>query len=244
MILTTCGQKTRVNDSILTCHDLEEELDSQLAKLSEFREMGQENVSYLDDSLPEVNQKIFLLIKNLETNPGLTKCEFRSPRLTYVSSTDDKLKFVSWNTGQGGTMIDFATVAIFQRNDSIEVEWLRTEQGENLFENFYEIYTLQDHQGRSLYLVKTYVIGSTLVRQKSIKAYELADGLRQATIFPRGESEIYFGYEASQDSIVDIKVLDNGRRLFIPIIDGEEWTGVYDELIFNGVAFTNTQHKR
>jgi hypothetical protein len=93
---------------------------------------------------------------------------------------------MSWDTKQGGTMIDFATVAIFQDEDSLKVELLVNELGENLFENFYEIHTIQDDQGEPLYLVKAYGIGSTIVRILSLRVFKIKNGLTQVTIFPNG----------------------------------------------------------
>jgi len=244
IIFAACGKRDTVDYSALTCTDLNKGLENNLTKLSDFRDLGPENLSYLDDSLPKVNQEIISLLKQIPTNKGLQNCDLDFDMATYISSDDRRLRFMSWDTKQGGTMIDFATVAIFQDKDSLKVKLLLTEFGENLFENFYEIYTIQDNRSEALYLVKAYGIGSTLVRQLSVKVFQVKNGLTQVAIFPNGQNEITLGYEtSSQDTLFDIKVLEQGKKLLIPIVDGDSLTGDYDELNFNGATFASAQQQ-
>jgi hypothetical protein len=244
IIFAACEKRDTVDNSVLTCTDLKKGLENQLAKLSDFRDLAPENISYLDDSLPKANQEIVSLLKRIAKAKGLENCDLNFDLVTYISSRDGRLKFVSWDTKQGGTMIDFATVAIFQDKDSVKVELLVSDLGENLFEDFYEIQTIQDDHVEPFYLVKAYGMGSTRSRHLSLKVFQIKNGLSQAAIFPNGQNEITLGFEASsQDTLFDIKVLEQGKKLLVPIVDGDSLTGDYEELNFNGATFASAQHK-
>jgi hypothetical protein len=164
--------------------------------------------------------------------------------VSYISSDDRRLKFMSWDTKQGGTMIHFATVAIFQVRDSLKVELMLDESGENLFENFHEIHTIQNDQGETLYLVKAYGIGSTLARLLTLRFFQVRNGLTPVPVFPDGENQITVGYDAPHgDTVVDIKILEQGRKVLVPVVDGDQLTGDYNELNFNGVTFASAQQQ-
>jgi hypothetical protein len=85
-IFAACGKRDTVENSIVTCTDLKKGLESQLAKLSDFRDLGPENISYLDDSLPKANQEIVSLLKQVAKTKGLENCELNFDMATYISS--------------------------------------------------------------------------------------------------------------------------------------------------------------
>jgi hypothetical protein len=243
LILTACGQATQTDNTTLTCVDLKQRLDHQFEKLIEFRDKrGSDNLSYIDDSLPKVNQQIFLLLREAVKINDFVSCDLNSNQLNFISSNDNKLKFASWDTEEGGTMILFATALIYYDKDSLKVERLMTEDEESI-ENIYEIHTIQNDSGQNIYLVKGLAIGSTIVRQKSLRAYTLDEGLNPAPIFPNGQSEILIGYE-TPDSVVEIEIQDKGKRLIVPIVDDVgNLTGKGKELNFNGTTFASTQQR-
>jgi hypothetical protein len=239
--LTACGPINKIDKS-LTCPGLKQSLSHQLTKLSQFRERGSENITYLDDSIPKVNRKVFSLIENMARMKDLD-CDLNSDELTFISSSDNRLRFISWDTHEGGTMILFATAVVFRDGDSVRVNRLMEER-EPSIESVYQIHTIQNDGGRSLYLVKGLSIGSNIDRREHLKAYAIDSGLNPIPIFPEGQSEIHLDYLRS-DSVVEIKVLNNGRTLLIPIIDYDgRSTGKNQEMHFNGSTFANAQQKR
>jgi hypothetical protein len=239
--LTTCG-RTNKTDTNLACSGLKQRLNHQLTKLSEFKARRRENVTYLDDSIPKVNRNIFSLIQDMAKTKGFQDCDLNSEEVTSISSNDNKLRFISWDTKEGGTMMLFATAVVFWDGDSVRVNRLMEEQDTSI-ESVYEIHMIQNDRGQNLYLVKGISIGSSIDRREHLTAYAIDNGLNPIPIFPEAQSGIHLDYLISE-SAVEIQILDNGKTLLIPILDDNgSSTGKIKELHFNGSTFASPQQK-
>jgi hypothetical protein len=198
------------------------------------------------DSLDTVNARIFNTLTQM-ANDGNTYKDFAldASWFTYLVSDDKRFCLASWRAEMGGTFYDITNAALFKIKDKMETKWLRDTSNENegqaadidiLFDTLFTIHTTS---GKSIYL--TYGNGQAqgISPMRALMAFSINDSLQQPAIFPEGK-EIFLNYELTgdiDDSSLDIKLLDKGRRLLIPILKGGMPSGRYQKLVFDGERY-------
>lgn len=166
--------------------------------------------------------------------------------LLYISKSFDKnFCLVSWDTRQGGTMIDFATMAIFKTPSGIKSKFLRdtTSQMGDTYMHYDTIYSIKSFDSKSIYLAQGFGQGSTTLPWQEIRAFSIiSDTLHNPRIFSDTSSNIFVEFDShkfnNDERIPGIKLKDFGKTILVPqTTDEEGFSGKYQTLIFNDTAF-------
>lgn len=127
----------------------------------------------LIDTLLKYKQSIFNLKDTINYN------------LFYVAkSKNKKMCFVSWDTRQGGTNIDFATILFYKTDKGIKAKYLIDSTQNNTQIHFNEIFELTDKE-KTIYLARGFGQGSTaLPWEETIAISIINDTIQEENIFP------------------------------------------------------------
>lgn len=182
--------------------------------------------------------------------PGIFNQVDSIDRLTILKSEDKKLCLISWNTGMGGTMIDFASMAIYKTNAGIYVTKMLVET-DNSGETFNrkmlyrKLYAVSATTGEVYYLAHGVGQGSTALPWEEVRAFQLKDDqVKDAAIFPKNLPNIFIEFDTHQfkdhESVPNITIEDQGRKIRVPKPDENEgFSGNWMNLVFDGRSFTD-----
>ena len=166
----------------------------------------------------------------------------------YVAKSIDKnFCLVSWDTRMGGTMIDFATVAIYKTNTGLLLSKRITDTTENAIDentlmHYNRIFSIETNSGK-IYLGQGFGQGSTALPWQELRAFKIENNkLENPRIFPKKEFRLSAEFDTHQfsknENIPTIKVIDNGKTILLPITtDKEGFSGKYQTLFFTGTLY-------
>lgn len=192
------------------------------------------------------NQGIFNTLTKLSQD-GMQFLNFKlnDERFKYLISSDKKFCLISWMPTEGGTWDDFTNVAIYSNGQQPRIKWLRDTSDGNegqaadmdiLFDTLVTIYT---NSGKAIYLAYGSGQAQGISPLKAITAFSIEDSLRRPAIFPEGNENLLC-YELNDDidqAYMDIKFLDKGRRLLVPIIKNGMPSCKFRKLVFDGERY-------
>ena len=172
-------------------------------------------------------------------------------RLMIVRSEDLKFCIVSWNTGLGGTMIDFASMAIYAKGNGELVSVMLVQKNKfgetfNQLMLFTNLYSLSATSGETYYVALGHGQGSTAMPWEIVQAFQVkGDQLLYPKIFPK-DSKVFVVFDAFQfndhTDIPKIAVHEKGQRIRIPVSDDQEgFSGEWLTLTFDGNKFGEEQ---
>ena len=239
-----------------TCAQFNKETSTLSKKQAEFSTKVRQQFAKIDssrsgnyDALPVENdrlEKIIHTYRNYLFNfPDTLDFDF----LYIVKSPDSQLVLVSWDTRMGGTMIEFATIAVFKTAGGIKsfkIVDKESEEMSNTYMHYNTIHEVVSGKGSKIYLAWGNGQGSTLLPWQEIRAFKISNGnLSQPRIFPKSNSYVSVTFDLSKfnpnDQVPTIKVKDKGRTIEVPIAaDDDSFTGKYRIYAFNGESFIQT----
>ena len=168
-----------------------------------------EDNSYFSYRMPNYELIDFLLKEPNALNydfPKLRKTDYING---IVTSDDGNLRFYYWDTGMGGTMIDWGNVCQFRSGKTIKtlygnvLDFEANEESEEIDDVWNPgcavlgISTITKTNSEKIYLVKTYFRESSAWGYRAITAVKIEDGsLKPANVFSiHGESTYVVGVE-------------------------------------------------
>lgn len=127
----------------------------------------------LVDTLLKYKQSVFNLKNTLNYD------------LIYVAkSKDNKMCFVSWDTRQGGTNIDYATILFYKADKEIKAKYLVDSNQNNTQIHFNEVFELIINE-KVIYLARGFGQGSTALPWEETIAFSITnDTIQEENIFP------------------------------------------------------------
>ena len=193
------------NETYVSMEEAEEKLIAALSS-----HYPDEN-SYYIYRMPNDELIDFLLKESNALNydfPKLRKTDFIDD---IVTSDDGNLRFYYWDTGMGGTMIDWGDVCQFRYGKTIKtlngnvLNFEANDESKEIDGDWNpgcavsDIYTITTKDSKKIYLVKTYIRESSGWGYRGITAVKIEDGsLKPANIFSvDGESTYAIGVEYS-----------------------------------------------
>ena len=201
--------------------------------------------------------------REFEARYKRTEAVFKDPRALnvnlkdapgVVSSEDGRLRIASWDTGTGGTMHEYCSMAQFKSPDGkagfalldYPGEWENPDVGKQpaIFGSVYKIDTITTGAKETVYLVWSQSQGSTRGFGECVAAVTLKNGkVEKAPFFKTKRallSDIQFGYTVSDDGDrpeFQFKKED-GPTLLVPIIsDQNDFSGKFFKYVFDGKWF-------
>lgn len=165
--------------------------------------------------------------------------------LYVVKSKDKKLCLVSWDTRMGGTMIDFATMAIFQTSNGDTISKMLIDTSDNPMGNtlmhYDDIYTLEEVD-KTIYIAHGFGQGSTALPWQELRAFQI-DGrqLNNPKIFPEQKPNLFVEFDAYKlngNKVPMILVTDSAKTISSPMLTEDEgFSGKYRKLVFNNGVY-------
>lgn len=96
--------------------------------------------------------------------------------ITYLSSTDQKLHFICWDDGSGGTMRNATCIVAYESKGKYVVENFYKESEKNSFNSFVnELHQVQGKNG-PVYLIFNLFVGSSAMYYPSCKTITIENG--------------------------------------------------------------------
>ena len=198
------------------------------------------------DAVEICNDSVLAIIKNYKSDI-LNFPDTLDYDLVYIAKSSDKnFALVSWDTRLGGTMIDFATVAIYRTGKEVTaVLLLDSTEGDagNTLLHFNAVHTITTTNGKKIYLGWGNGQGSTAIPFQELRAFSIVRGRLEAPIiFPGDGSSIFISFDRSafkqNEKVPTIKVLDGGKTIRIPVpAENGGVTGKFRSLAFNGQVY-------
>lgn len=180
--------------------------------------------------------------------------------ISFVTSDDRKLRLYYWDTGMGGTMIDYGNLCQFESNGKVyayNCSVYDLDREEDDFEyisgcNIGNIYTIQADNGDTYYLIHTLIreasnIGGSVIIPLKIENNKLVI----APLFDSDPDEFGFNCTQIEHEYADWYFKTNfgegwdwfykydkaNQTFYIPIVDGLDLTDRYKLYKFNGKRF-------
>lgn len=177
--------------------------------------------------------------------------------VSFVTSDDNKLRLFHWNTGNGGTMIDWGNLCQFKSNGDIFVYDCAIYEIEYSEPNDYsfgcavmQLHTIKADNGETYYLAETYFREGGNIASSSIYPVKIVDGkLVPVQIFDsEGEDEDstfreyfianwYFKTNAGEGWDWLYRFDKDTQTLYVPEVHNMEFTDRYNLYRFNGESF-------
>lgn len=195
------------------------------------------------DTLDSLNERLKQTIER-------HKAEFLSLKdttlfdfLNVLVSSNRKLCLISWDTRMGGTMIDFTTTVIYTKADGSLIAKVlldtTAEDTDNTPMYYDQLYSIPGKNGMN-YVAVGNGQGSTALPYGEVRALRInKDQLLDAPLFPGRKSFVFVEFDTHhlKGDIPSISVSDSGRRIAIPVSDGDEgFANRYETLVYkNGV---------
>jgi hypothetical protein len=167
--------------------------------------------------------------------------------LYIAKSADNKLCLISWDTRMGGTMIDFASMALYKATGQSVKHTLLKGDGdrsgdENTLMHYDTVHTIITGKG-NVYLAHGFGQGSTAYPWQEVRAFRIEDNqLKMPAVFPEKENKLFVAFDTHQfgdDELVPtIKVRNQGKTILYPIAtENEGFSGKYQTFILSGTRY-------
>jgi len=164
--------------------------------------------------------------------------------LYIVKSTDKKLCIISWDTRMGGTMIDFATMAVYQTSSGDTISKMLIDTSEspigNTLMHYDNLYSIKDNDN-TIYIAHGFGQGSTALPWQELRAFQIDNRqLINPKIFPEQKPNLFIEFDThklNREEVPMILVMDSAKTISSPIPNEDEgFSGKYQKLVFsNGV---------
>lgn len=235
VILICCKESSKPTKAVLAAEDNDNfiaTIESQLKRIDSLQKSP--------DSPETANQHLQQLIDLHKKAIIEYDDSIDIDNLKIVRSPDKNFCLVSWDTRMGGTMIDFATMAIFKTAAGNIISRLFTDTTRlpsnslMMYTHLYEFYS----DGKTIYVAHGYGRGSTILPWQEVRAFVISkDQLADALVFPGQKPNYFIEFDRTKlkdGNIPGIIVSDNGKKITVPEPDEEEgFSGRYINMSFN-----------
>lgn len=157
-----------------------------------------------------------------------------------TKSADEKLCLISWDTRMGGTMIDFATMAIYQTSNGDTISKMLIDTSEspigNTLMHYDNLYSIKEAD-KTIYIAHGFGQGSTALPWQELRAFQInGKQLINPSIFPEQKPNLFIEFDThklKREEIPMILVIDSAKTISSPIpTDDEGFSGKYQKLVF------------
>ena len=163
----------------------------------------------------------------------------------YIATAADKnLCLVSWDTRQGGTMIDFTTIALYKTGEGVSTKQLvdAWDGAENTKFHYDIIHTLNDKAGKTIYITHGFGQGSTAAAWQEVRAFRIREDLEAVPVFPGKELTLFLEFDthefAEGATVPSITFKNKGKQIRYPLpTKAGGFSGKYRLLNFDGSVF-------
>ncbi len=231
--------------------EIDEHLAGLLQHLDHWHTYSSDNTSINpEDSVADVDTKLTEYLKDVSLKYPQT-ITGRYPKatkigLSAIASDDNKICLYSWDTYLGGSMRNYSDYIQYAGTNGMYVKCMNcndTEQGD-YGTDYNSIIAIHTTTNKTLYFITGMAVISTKDRAESISAYEIeGDLLKPASVFKtttKTLNSIDYGYDSfasNVDPLPHIHFGNDNKRLYIPIVSGEQITAHYLVYVFDGNDF-------
>lgn len=140
----------------------------------------------------------------------------------------------------GGTMIDFATMAIYQTSNGDTISKMLIDTSEspigNTLMHYDNLYSIKEAD-KTIYIAHGFGQGSTALPWQELRAFQInGKQLINPSIFPEQKPNLFIEFDThklKREEIPMILVIDSAKTISSPIpTDDEGFSGKYQKLVF------------
>ena len=239
---------TLVSFGQTTCAALKKNIETALDHVDAIRES--ERYSDLLDSVDILNDEVNRQLQVISSKPNLFNCDLDlRPRFYYLQSADGNFAIASWDTRQGGTMIDYTNTTLIRTTLGVAVTPLKSLGGE-IIDNtqimFDTLVTVIGKDGAAIYVALGSGQASSALPFQVLKAFSInGDKLSDPRIFPDRSSEYWIQYDLHEFEIhdrVDEARFISDNIIELPVVDSVgKPTGEIAKLKFDGSVYAKQE---
>lgn len=198
------------------------------------------------DSLDFENQEVLELIKQYKEEIFQFPDSLDYDLIYLTKSNDKKLALISWDTREGGTMIDFRSLSVFKTSLGIETKLLidtSDNESSDSYLHYNSIASITTSAGNKIYLAWGNGQGSTALPWQELRAFAIQNSqLVEPPIFPGRKCRLFveFDLHAFKDDqeVPSIRIKQHGNLIEVPeSCKNEGFCGKYKTYQFNGETF-------
>lgn len=196
------------------------------------------NLVLVRDRIDSLNGVLEEQLKTLSVDDRFQNCNVSLKYdFFYLLSSDKRFAISSWDTQQGGSMIDFTNTIIYKSPNGNKLEKLQYGEKGN-YDNtkimFDTLFTVIKDNGEAIYLACGSGKFSASLPFKVIRAFIIRDSLVQDfQLFPQNEtsgttdqyqgSSLWVNYNRqkfkSADTVKDFIFIEGGQKILVPMVD-------------------------
>ena len=194
------------------------------------------------DTLTMTSTKLFNTIsKNKDlifTLPDTLDCG-----LSIAKSADKNFCLLSWDTRQGGTLKDFANVAVYKSGGKTFASILNNKDAEGLTVSYDTIFTIAKTDKSIVYLANGNGQISNIEPVQSLDAFQITgESANFSKLFPKNKTGAFTNFNVrelkEEQEVPDIEIKDGGKTIRVPQLnDKGGFDKKYITLIFNGQSW-------
>jgi|GEM_PF-1872789 len=228
------------------CNGIKQRIKDTRALIDSLR--ASEDYSELySDKIDTLNDDLLNYLRDLSIDDRFQSCNVNlNYDFAFLRSSDKHFCITSWDTRQGGTMIDYTSTVIYKTPQKTDIKTLTYGEGEHKDNTkilFDTLVTIHNQEGKPIYLAYGFGQASTSLPYRVLKAFMITDGLvEEFSLFPDKTSELWIHYDLHrfrpEDEVLDVLFKDGAKRLKVPITDHENRpTHKYYNLVFDGMTY-------
>lgn len=234
LFLNSCDQKTKKSETpkqqTSPLKEEEHKLQEMYQKIAAYHTDSNDTPL---DSLESENKKFGTAFLNcLTKNPESIRYPFDSLKKENIHiaiSRDSLFRIYSWDTSEGGTMVDFANIFQYQSGKNVQAKMFKNTESEEDYIPFYsEIFTLKNG-AKTYYLAVSNGVYSSKDASQSVEVYSIENNQlkRETKWFKTKEGfEDVLSIDFDFFSVVDrperplqlIKYDDQKKQISLPVV--------------------------
>ncbi len=231
------------------CEEVRAKIYAQFQKIDRFNQTALDSSISLYDSLKPANETLKNLVVQWIEMGGFKNCALQPhSNMKYVISPDLGMVAISWNTYQGGTMIDYASILGYQ-NSIMEFKAKRFESDfQGVLSNdrilIDRIYSIKNKFKENVYFVSAIGQGSVSTPFFSMTAYKIKREILEEPIFDGvSRLSVDFDYTDHQnqflpEDFIGIQFLKRGAFIRRPISEKNGiFNGRFEIYKFDGAKY-------
>lgn len=257
-ILTICFTFCSFTSKAQTPYDVEQQIKSYMERIEYWKfkyepedtSFGYEVDRY--DSLSYINDEFYnYMVEVCSSMPQLMSYNMNIKDIKIATSHDKKLRTYSWEQYERDNKSRYESVIQFITEHGSHSKSNGQVGGKKISRFYEDIYTIKTKDEKTIYLLKCKNKLPNDLMRKAIVSYvltkEIKDPIIMADAFQKDKTTLSFidyyydylsnySFEDTKEEF-DIHLSKNNKKLYIPLVDGEQMTGDWLVYVFNGYKF-------
>jgi hypothetical protein len=229
---------TQVNSAIKDTIEINN-LKSALERSEQRFQFGN-GIDFALDTITDESQQVVNYIEKYKEQAFDLKVS--SNFFNLIVSKDKKFCLISWDSQQGGTNVNYISVAIAKSYHKTVVKSLTSENSDFVQMYYHTMEILSLNNGENIYLAQGRGRGSSADKWQDVRLFKIEnDDIIFPNLFPKGKNQIFTAFDSHHFPNGDMPEIDiekGGKKIVIPLpnrVNG--FDNKYQRLILNSDRF-------